>query len=642
MFFKRKQDGHRVFNPNFFLWNASDICSQFRETITDTSKFCDKLNQLTGSPSLVVTQAQIHREDNLSEESSSTFDWDISGDDVPDITSTNGVVHSTPARLSGRTEAEVMSPPLEAGAAQSNLPVEDPPVLFKKKREVEMSVEHRIMEEVKKAYLGSARIPTAHLKLGTQLRQIREPFVVELMAKMTEFPGHFYQPLCVIIDNLDDSSHFKETNASGYHYSVIGGCHNYSAAKRLNQMYPAQDIFKSRLCSIYSNSLSAEANLWLANRHNKVGEFRHHMSLKEKIQLCRNIFETSGMDIASKDWHTTVTTILSPEESKGVIKLLIKLATVENETYQLLHEVLSSHSNGQLKGQNLTPSDITSGPNLKPYALRSIPGLPASAAQQVLSEVRDGSMSMPEFQKETKLLLKLQTVQKMFLDLLGLKSWDEARNRYPMASTREVLEHFCKFNLRSTPPELKTFCHQLKMEDTANSTEAFRGDRGSLGYPVHCDVLLLDCETILEAEWTWTDVKTFANNMTSVNIQHQVDSFSLVVLSTVSELSSVEKAITESRHFSESVTAFYMVQNETKGTGCLAALLEDRCVLSLECDEAKIRHMKVRVNTSFGGSCNKKRVADCAGDEEDIQDSEEEASSHESGDEVASSLQFEC
>ncbi|KAJ8049950.1 hypothetical protein HOLleu_02922 [Holothuria leucospilota] len=431
------------------------------------------------------------------------------------------------------------------------------------------------------------------------------------------------------------------------------------------------------------------------------------MSLKEKIQLCRNIFETSGMDKASKDWQTTVTTILSPEESKGVIKLLIKLATLENETYELLHEVLSSHSNGQLKGQNLTPSDITSGPNLKPSALMSIPGLPASAAQQVLSEVRVGSMSMPEFQKETKLLLKLQTVQKVFLDLLGLKSWDEARNRYPMASKREVLEHFCKFNLRSTPPELKTFCHQLKMEDTANSTEAFRGDRGSLGYP----------------EWTWTDVKTFANNMTSVNIQHQVDSFSLVVLSIVSELSSVEKAITESRHFSESVTAFYMVQNETKGggktlincvggltiarkgcsqpftwkeghcrnyievgkvepflhdgcpvdeeqkplslyreliaalsspkewivdafsgtgTGCLAALLEDRCVLSLERDEAKIRHMKGRVSTSFGGSCNKKRVADCAGDEEDIQDSEEEASSHESGDEVASSLQFEC
>lgn len=52
--------------------------------------------------------------------------------------------------------------------------------------------------------------------------------------------------------------------------------------------------------------------------------------------------------------------------------------------------------------------------------------------------------------------------------------------------------------------------------------------------------------------------------------------------------------------------------------------------------------MKVRVSTSFGGSWNKNRVADCAGDEEDIQGSDEEASSHESGDEVASSFQFEC
>lgn len=111
------------------------------------------------------------------------------------------------------------------------------------------------------------------------------------MGNMTEFPGHFYQPLCVIIDTLDDVSHFKESSASGYHYRVIGGCHNFTAAKRLATMYPAQDVFKTRLCTIYSNTLGEEAKLWLANRHNKIGEFRHSMTLKEKIQLCRNIFQ---------------------------------------------------------------------------------------------------------------------------------------------------------------------------------------------------------------------------------------------------------------------------------------------------------------------------------------------------------------
>ncbi|KAJ8025183.1 hypothetical protein HOLleu_35317 [Holothuria leucospilota] len=34
------------------------------------------------------------------------------------------------------------------------------------------------------------------------------------MGNMTEFLGHFYQPLCVIIDTLDDVSHSKESSVS--------------------------------------------------------------------------------------------------------------------------------------------------------------------------------------------------------------------------------------------------------------------------------------------------------------------------------------------------------------------------------------------------------------------------------------------
>lgn len=92
------------------------------------------------------------------------------------------------------------------------------------------------------------------------------------------------------------------------------------------------------------------------------------------------------------------------QEETSVIKLLIKLATLEDGTHQLLQEVLSCHSNGQLKGQKLSTQDIINGPDLKPFVLRSLPGLPQNAAQRVLSEVRDCNIGMPEFQRETKLL----------------------------------------------------------------------------------------------------------------------------------------------------------------------------------------------------------------------------------------------
>ncbi|PIK36330.1 hypothetical protein BSL78_26837 [Apostichopus japonicus] len=285
-----------------------------------------------------------------------TFEWELSGSEVPEIG--HSVVHSTPARAPTRQKKRTHS-----------ASIDDLPVLFKKNK-LDMSADLKIIEEVKEAYLGSARIQTAHLTLGIQLREIREAFATDLMNKMIEFPGHFCQPLCVIIDTLGDIIHFKETN----------------------------------------------------------------------------------------------------EETKGVIKLLIQLATLEEETYHLLQEVLCQHGNGRLKGQNLSYKDITNGPDMKPYVLVS---LPSTAAKQVLSQVRDGTMTLPYLQ-ETKLLVKLQAVQWLFLHLMCIKSWEDAMQQYPRAATREVLEHFRRFNLRSTPPELKSFCQQLKLE-ASMELQCFKG-----------------------------------------------------------------------------------------------------------------------------------------------------------------------
>ncbi|XP_071855072.1 uncharacterized protein [Apostichopus japonicus] len=562
IFFTDRIDNPRAFQLNAFSWNSSEFSRQFQPLLSNKNKFSEKLNDLVGSLQSSYTIVQVHREDDTVVNPMSTFEWELSGSEVPEIG--DSVVHSTPARA-----------PTRQTKRTNSASIDDLPVLFKKKK-LEMSADLKIIEEVKEAYLGSARIQTAHLTLGIQLREIREAFVTELMDKMVEFPGHFYQPLCVIIDTLDDITHFKETNANGFHYKVIGGCHNYSAAERLSQMYPGQDVFKTRLCSIYSNTLSEEAILWLANRHNKVGEFRHSMSLKEKIQLCRNIFETSGME--NEQWRTTVTAIFSPEETKGVIKLLIKLATLEEETYHLLQEVLCQHANGRLKGQNLSYKDITNGPDMKPYVLVSLPSLPSTAAKQVLSEVRDGTMTLPDLQKETKLLVKLQSVQRMFVDLMGIKSWEEATQQYPRAATREALEHFCRFNLRSTPPELKSFCQQLKLE-ASMELQCFKSINGAVCYPLLCDARELDSETLLEEvpcftgatlvildkpqDWQWTDVKTLANAITSVNIHYGIDNFTLAVISPVRDMCDVEKAIVETRHFNEPVSAFYMVDDHS-------------------------------------------------------------------------------
>lgn len=55
------------------------------------------------------------------------------------------------------------------------------------------------------------------------------------------------------------------------------------AAKRLEEQLPEEDVFKSRMCCIYKDELSPDAVLWLANLHNRIGEYRHTMVLKDKV-----------------------------------------------------------------------------------------------------------------------------------------------------------------------------------------------------------------------------------------------------------------------------------------------------------------------------------------------------------------------
>lgn len=60
---------------------------------------------------------------------------------------------------------------------------------------------------------GSAKVLNSNLHLGPQLRELNESFVESLIEQMKPFPGHFYQPLCVIIDARDVTC-FRENNVS--------------------------------------------------------------------------------------------------------------------------------------------------------------------------------------------------------------------------------------------------------------------------------------------------------------------------------------------------------------------------------------------------------------------------------------------
>lgn len=539
------------------------MSAPLRPFLCDSNGFSNKLNTILGVPPVTEVTVDVHRADSPSQDNSSllVYDWDESGSTVEDLSATPALDYSTPVQ--NRKRRKTSKEPL--------------PVLFKKSKPhgAELSAEDSIMREVQRAYLGSAKVLTAHLKLGPQLRELRESFISDLMVQMKECPGHMYQPLCVIIDTLDDASLFRESNANGFHYKVIGGCHNFTAAKRLSEVDPAEEVFKHRMCCIYKDNLSKEAVMWLANRHNTVGEYRHSMSLTEKIQLCRQMFQDSGMSQENKQWQAGVSTIFGRDHSKGIVKLLCKLAEMDTTTYNLLQQMLNMFGDGKLKNQKMSTKDLVRGPDMKPYVLAELPVLPPVASQRLLQSLINAEITIAEFQKEAKVLQKLQTVQQMFLDLMGLTNWQEATQLFPLHTTREMLEHFTTLSLRRIPEKLKMFCRRLRAHAEGGTSEAFEGAMGSIGISIECDALDMsedmlgrDCPDFpgadlvildMPKEWEKAEIKSFLNAMTSININKQLEHFTVVILCSTQSVADVSQGVRETQHFEEPMPAFFVV-----------------------------------------------------------------------------------
>ncbi|KAJ8018165.1 hypothetical protein HOLleu_43994 [Holothuria leucospilota] len=549
-----KSDNARAFNVENFLWNASDFSLQLKSFVKDVSELSRKLNSLLGTPPLHEVSVEVHHaaenSDPVTQSPVSIYEWDLSGSSVPVVQQSPAVRHRTAA-------------------------IEDVPVLYKKKTN-SMDAEAVIIEEVKKAFLGSAKVLNGNLHLGPLLRELNESFVQNLMQQMKAFPGHFYQPLCVIIEARDVLC-FRESNANAFHYKVIGGCHNLTAAKRLEETVPDEHVFQSRMCCVYKDTLSSEAILWLANLHNKFGEYRHSMVLKDKIQLCRNLYLSAGSDEESSEkWKSTARLVIGDDHSKAVMKVIFKLATMESSTYTNLMTMLTMFGNGQLKNQKLKPSEIINGPTMKPFTLSDLPNLPVEAANILLQDLIGQVSTLSDFQKEARNLYKLQIIQKMFIDLTGSKTWGDACERFPAETKRSCLEQFLGNPLRSVPGELRSFCKSLLQEPVGH----FRGLMHSSGTFISSTEMQIEEDNIKERvpqfsgvdlvlldkpeTWGESDIRMCLATVTGINLNHGHEEFSVAVLSPTGDMAMVAAAIRETRHFQAPMAAFYVVPSAVK------------------------------------------------------------------------------
>ena len=113
------------------------------------------------------------------------------------------------------------------------------------------------------------------------IRKIDPVFVEKLQSDMEKEPEGNYGLSYALVKNCTIEV-FKADSLDAYEYEVIGGLHNMTAAKALNEKYPNNPHFKGRHSRVYCGLKDEEA-LWLASRHNLTAAMRHEMSFFEEV-----------------------------------------------------------------------------------------------------------------------------------------------------------------------------------------------------------------------------------------------------------------------------------------------------------------------------------------------------------------------
>ncbi len=199
------------------------------------------------------------------------------------------------------------------------------------------------------------------------------------------------------------------------------------------------------------------------------------------------------------------------------MRIITFLANMEQDHFQKVDEVLAMHEDGELKGQKLKAKDNSKGViEIHPYIFRDLPSLPMQASMELFAQLASKSIAVSEFKAEAGILKKLQRIQRMIVDLTDSASWEDAVNRYPRHTSKEVLSQFLTVSFSyNVPKSLQHFRCMLR-QTKAGAGEVNHhhqecqhlGRDGTIGYHMDADA----------GTFTFAGVKEVAANFSGFNL----------------------------------------------------------------------------------------------------------------------------
>lgn len=118
------------------------------------------------------------------------------------------------------------------------------------------------------------------------------------------------------------------------------------------------------------------------------------------------------------------------------------LASLPKETYNIAMRVFDSYSIGQLKDQTAKRGTLGQKLDLKGNNFKPLRGLEIEVVNKLLISVESKEISIGEMAKQAKKTKNLKEVQKKFIELTGVSTWEEAQTLFPSFTTVEALDEF--------------------------------------------------------------------------------------------------------------------------------------------------------------------------------------------------------
>ena len=162
--------------------------------------------------------------------------------------------------------------------------------------------------------------------------------------------------------------------------------------------------------------------------------------------------------------------------------LIFYLATLPSATFAVAAIIFQLYSKGKLKGQKVPRSkkNVQSSPlDLKGSNFRCLRGVPENSVHELLTEVKEGKLTLQELSSECHSIKQLAKIQVGFMKATNSNSWEEAQEQFPEFTTSEKLEPFKRLSFTGStlPEQFMTFCraamkYQKGSKDPTDAKEA--------------------------------------------------------------------------------------------------------------------------------------------------------------------------